>query len=141
MLVFFGYTSCPDVCPMDLQIIAGAMGELGKAGDRVQPVFITLDPQRDTSEIVAEYASHFYPKLIGLSGSRRQIAEAAHNYGVRSIRIINEDDPDNYIINHSALTYLLGPDGKFVAAFAHGTDHKILAAGILQHLSKAGKIL
>jgi protein SCO1/2 len=136
MLIFFGYTSCPDVCPIDLQIIAQAIDELGKAGDRVQPIFITVDPARDTPEIIAEYVSHFHPRLIGLTGTRRQTAEAALNYGVISMKIIDENDPDNYSINHSALTYLLGPDGKFVAAFDHGTDPKTLVTGILQHLTK-----
>ncbi len=136
MLVFFGYTSCPDVCPMDLQIIAQAMNELGEASDRLQPIFISVDPVRDTPDVVAEYASHFHPQLIGLTGSRRQTAAAARNYGVISMKIIDENDPGNYRINHSALTYLLGPDGKFVAAFDHGTDPEILASDILQHLVK-----
>jgi len=136
MLVFFGYTSCPDVCPMDLQIIAQALDELGKAGDRLQPIFISIDPARDTPEIVAKYASHFHPRLIGLSGSRRQTAAAARNYGVISMKFIDENDPENYSINHSALIYLLGPDGKFVAAFEHGTDLETLTAGIMHHLTK-----
>jgi protein SCO1/2 len=136
MLVFFGYTSCPDVCPMDLQIIAQALDELGKAGDRLQPIFISVDPARDTPEVVAEYASHFHPRLIGLTGSRQQTATAARNYGVISMKFIDENDPENYSINHSALIYLLGPDGKFVAAFEHGTDLETLAAGIMHHLTK-----
>ncbi len=136
MLIFFGYTSCPDVCPTDLQILARAMDELGKAGDRVQPIFITVDPGRDTPEVIGEYASHFHPRIIGLTGTRRQTAAAARNYGVISMKIINEDDPENYSINHSALTYLLGPDGKFVAAFDHGTDLETLISVILPHLTK-----
>ncbi len=136
MLVFFGYTYCPDVCPMDLQTIARAVDALGKAGDQVQPIFITVDPARDTPEVIAEYASHFHPRLISLTGTRQQIAEAARNYGVISMKIINQDDPENYSINHSALTYLLGPDGKFVAAFDHGTDLETLTSGILRHLTK-----
>jgi len=136
MLVFFGYTFCPDVCPMDLQIMARAIDILGQAGDRVQPIFITVDPHRDTAEVVAAYASHFHPRMVGLSGSRQQTAGAAWNYGVVSVRLVNEDDPENYSMNHSALIYLLGPDGRFAAAFDHGTDPEILAAGILQHLNQ-----
>ncbi len=135
MLVFFGYTFFPDVCPMDLQIIAQAMDELGKAGDRVQPIFITVDPARDTPEVMAEYAGHFHPRFIGLTGTHQQTATAARNYGVISMKIIDENDPGNYSINHSALTYLLGPEGKFVAAFDHGTDHETLTTGILRHLT------
>ena len=136
MLVFFGYTFCPDVCPMDLQIIAQALDELGKAGDRLQPIFISLDPARDTPGVVAEYASHFHPRLIGLTGTRQQTAMAARNYGVISMKIIEENDPEHYSINHSALTYLLGPDGKFVAAFDHGTNPETLTSVILLHLTK-----
>ncbi|MCP4387098.1 MAG: SCO family protein [Gammaproteobacteria bacterium] len=136
MLVFFGYTFCPDVCPMDLQIIAQTLDELGKAGDQVQPIFITVDPARDTPEVMAEYANHFHPRLIGLTGTRQQTAEAARKYGVISMKIIDQDNPESYSINHSALTYLLGPDGKFVAAFDHGTDLETLISGILQHLTK-----
>ncbi len=137
MLVFFGYTFCPDVCPMDLQIIAKAMDEMGQAGDRVQPIFISIDPARDTPEIIAEYARHFHPRLIGLTGSSRQTATAAWNYGAASMKIIHEDHPEEYTVNHSALTYLLGPDGRFVAAFEHNTDYQAMARGILQHLAEA----
>ncbi len=135
MLVFFGYTSCPDVCPMDLQIISRAMDELGEVADRVQPIFITVDPARDTPEVLAEYASHFHPRIIGLTGTRRQVADAAMNYGVISMKIINEDNPENYSINHSALTYLLGPDGKFEAAFDHGTDLETMISVMLPQLT------
>ncbi len=136
MLVFFGYTFCPDVCPMDLQIIAQAMDEMGKAGDRVQPIFISIDAARDTPEIIAEYASHFHPRLIGLTGSPRQTATAAWSYGAVSMKIIDENNPEEYTVNHSALTYLLGPDGRFVAAFEHNTDYQTMARGILQHLAE-----
>jgi len=139
MLVFFGYTSCPDVCPMDLQIIAQVIDELGEAGDRLQPIFISVDPARDTPEVVAQYASHFHPRLIGLSGSRQQTAAAARNYGVISMKIIDETNPGNYSVNHSALTYLLGPDGKFVAAFDHGTDTEAMTSVILLHLARPVK--
>jgi len=134
MLIFFGYTYCPDVCPMDLQIMARAIDMLGSDGDRVQPIFITVDPQRDTREVVGTYVNHFHRRFIGLTGSGKQIARAARNYGVISIKIIDESDPENYSVNHSALTYLLGVDGRFVAAFEHGMDPKALAEGILAHL-------
>ncbi len=137
MLVFFGYTFCPDVCPTDLQIMAQAMDEMGEAGNKVQPIFISIDPVRDTPEIIAEYAGYFHPRLIGLTGSSRQTATAAWNYGAASMKIIHEDKPEEYTVNHSALTYLLGPDGRFVAAFEHNTDFQTMARGILQHLAKA----
>ncbi len=136
MLVFFGYTFCPDVCPTDLQVMAQAMDEIGEDGDKVQPIFISIDPARDTPEITGEYASYFHPRLIGLTGSSQQTATAAWNYGATSMKIIHEDHPEEYTVNHSALTYLLGPDGRFVAAFEHNTDYQTMARGILQHLAE-----
>jgi protein SCO1/2 len=140
MLVFFGYTFCPDVCPIDLQIISRAVDALGEAGTKVQPIFITVDPERDTVEVLARYVSHFHPQLLGLTGTPEQVATAAQAYGVLYITAIDAMSPTDgegaqYLIDHSALTYLLGPDGRFRAAFLHNTDPKKLAAGILKHLN------
>jgi protein SCO1/2 len=139
MLVFFGYTFCPDVCPINLQIIGKAMDALGKPGHRVQPIFITVDPERDTPAVLARYVSHFHPRLLGLTGAPDQVAAAAQAYGVLYMKAIEESAPGQprsaeYLIDHSTFTYLLRPDGRFVAAFAHNTDPKKLAAGILKHL-------
>lgn len=139
MLVFFGYTFCPDVCPIDLQIIGKAMDALGKPGYRVQPIFITVDPERDTPAVLARYVSHFHPRLLGLTGTPEQVAAAAQAYGVLYMKAIEASTSANpkgaeYLVDHSAFTYLLGPDGRFVAAFAHNNDSKKLAAGILKHL-------
>lgn len=139
MLVFFGYTFCPDVCPIDLQIISRAVDALGAAGRKVQPIFITVDPKRDTLDVLARYVRHFHPRLLGLTGTPEQVATAAQAYGAFYMKAIDaratgEQEHAQYAIDHSALTYLLGPDGRFVAAFAHNTDPKKLAAGILKHL-------
>ncbi len=136
MLIFFGYTSCPDVCPTGLQQIALTIDALGEKGEQIQPVFITLDSLRDTPEVMAEYVRYFHPRIIGLTGDRQQIANAAMNYGVLSIKVIREGNPEDYTMNHSGLTYLLGPDGRFVTAFEHGANHKTMTAGILQYLVK-----
>ncbi len=140
MLVFFGYTFCPDVCPIDLQIISKAVDALGEAGTRVQPIFITVDPERDTVEVLARYVGHFHPRLLGLTGTPEQAAIAAQSYGVLYIRALDAmSDSDEahaqYLVDHSALTYLVGPDGRFLAAYAHGTDPKKLAAEISKHLT------
>lgn len=140
MLVFFGYTFCPDVCPIDLQIISKAVDALGEAGNRVQPIFITVDPERDTPEVLARYVSHFHPRLLGLTGTPEQVAVAAQAYGVLYIKAIDaavsgDREQAQYLMDHSALTYLLGPDGRFRAAFPHSTDPNKLAAGILKHLN------
>ncbi|MFQ6023988.1 MAG: SCO family protein [Acidiferrobacterales bacterium] len=140
MLVFFGYTFCPDVCPIDLQIISKAVDALGEAGTKVQPIFITVDPERDTVEVLARYVSHFHPRLLGLTGTLEQVATAAQAYGVLYMTAVDatsriDEEHAQYLIDHSALIYLLGPDGRFLAAFAHNTDPKRLAAGILKHLN------
>lgn len=80
LLVFFGYTFCPDVCPTELQVIATALRALGKAAARVQPIFITLDPERDSGEVLARYVRHIHPRLLGLSGTPEQIASAISNH-------------------------------------------------------------
>lgn len=139
MLVFFGYTFCPDVCPTDLQTIGAALDALGDAGKRVQPIFITLDPERDTAKVLARYVRHFHPRLIGLTGTPEQIALAAQTYGVIHVKVMQSKsrggaEDTGYVVDHSAIIYLLGPDGRFLAAYAHGTGPKQLAAGLSKHL-------
>ncbi|MDJ0958123.1 MAG: SCO family protein [Arenicellales bacterium] len=137
MLVFFGYTSCPDVCPIHLQSISRAMESLGKVGEKVQPIFITIDPERDT-ENLKEYVTHFHPNMVGLSGTPKQVAAAAQAYGAYFVKVRegSSKDPQSYLINHTAYIYLLGTDGRFRTAFESGTSVDNLVAGILQHLDE-----
>jgi len=145
MLVFFGYTYCPDVCPTDLRIIGDAMDMLGDAGESVQPLFITIDPERDTPEVLADFVANFHPRLLGLTGSKQQIASIANDYGVTFFKVFfppsvsvsddqseNTSDDDNaaYLVNHSAATYLMGPDGKFITYFPHATTPENMARQI-----------
>lgn len=140
MLVFFGYVSCPDVCPTDLQIIGAAVNALGEAGDRVQPIFVTLDPERDRPELLASYVRQFHPRFLGLRGSPEQVALAAQTYGVIYMKAAVQPREGKsagnafYLLDHSVYIYLLGPDGRFLAAFSHGIDPKQLAAGIAKHM-------
>ena len=83
MLIFFGYTHCPDICPTDLLVMSQALDMLGAAGERVQPIFITIDPERDTPRVMAEFVAHFHPRLVGLTGAPEQVAAAAEVYRVR----------------------------------------------------------
>lgn len=135
MLVFFGYTSCPDVCPTDLQTIGAALKALGKAGKWVQPIFVTVDPERDTAEDLARYVTHFHPRFLGLTGTPDEVALAAQNFGAIYVKTLSGEG--RYTIDHSAFIYLLGPDTRFRAAFAHGIEPARLAAGIAKHLKGA----
>jgi protein SCO1 len=115
MLVYFGYTFCPDVCPTTLTNVADALDKMGAKADRVQPLFITVDPKRDTPEVVKRYAAAFGPRFVGLTGSPEQIAAAAKAYRVYYAEHRTGPGPDDYSMDHSSVLYLMGPDGKFVA--------------------------
>lgn len=140
VLLFFGYTYCPDVCPTTMQIIADTMEELGDGGARfVQPLFISVDPERDTPESLADFISHFHPKIIGLTGSKENILTAADHYGASFVKVFTPptigsgedvDPKKDYLINHSAATYLMGPDGKFITYFPFGVTTEEMTKGI-----------
>jgi len=115
MLVFFGYTTCPDVCPTTLQTITSAMDELGSDAAKVTPIFITVDPDRDTPAAMKAYAANFTPRLVMLSGSPDAIASAAKLYRIYYKKVGEGAD---YSMDHTALIYLMGPDGSYLAHFA-----------------------
>lgn len=136
MLVYFGYTYCPDICPTDLYIMSQALEQIGPAADKIQPVFITVDPERDTPDLLKEYVANFHPNLTGLSGSEAQIRKAAKAYRVHRVRVPQPDsDPDEYLVNHSSLTYLMGPDGNFVSLIPHGTSSERMAEILAKYVS------
>ncbi len=134
MLVYFGYTNCPDICPTDLQVLSQAMDILGPAGKNVQPIFIAIDQQRDTPKALADYVGHFHPRLVGLTGTKAQISAAAKAYDVHAEMVQDKKESAKYFINHTALTYLIGPGGNGIATFDHGTKSDEMAAAILKHL-------
>jgi cytochrome oxidase Cu insertion factor (SCO1/SenC/PrrC family) len=134
MLLFFGFTYCPDICPTELQVMAAALDELGSAGGDIQPIFVTVDPERDTPDVMANYVGNFGTRFTGLTGSPRQIAEMAATYRVFYAKQDNPKDPKNYLMDHSAIIYLMGSDGKFLKHFSYSTDAKALAAGLKQAL-------
>jgi protein SCO1/2 len=121
MLVFFGFTHCPDICPAELQVMSATLDELGPKAAQVVPVFITLDPERDTQGVVAEYVKNFAPGFVGLTGSPEAIAEAAKAYRVAYSKFQEDKTTSDYSIDHSALVYLMGPDGNYITHFAYGT--------------------
>jgi protein SCO1/2 len=122
MLVFFGYTNCPDICPAGLQVMSAALDKLGHRGDDIVPVFITLDPEHDTQQRLAAYVKSFHPRLVGLTGSDSDIAAAAKAYRVFYQKVPDEKDPARYTLDHSAIFYLMGKDGALVAPIPYTTD-------------------
>lgn len=116
-LVFFGFTHCPDICPTTLAYMASVLDLLGPEADRVAPLFITVDPARDTVPVMAEYVSAFHPRLMGLTGSEAQVAEATRNFRTWYERMDDEDAPDGYMMAHAGHIYLMRPDGQFETAF------------------------
>src|SRR5262245_7064260 len=123
MLVFFGFTHCPDICPAELQVMSESLEALGPEADKVVPIFITLDPERDTPAVMGEYVKNFGPRFVGLTGSPEAIAEAAKAYKVAFSKFLPErqEDNQNYNVDHVAIAYLMDPDGKYVEHFAYGT--------------------
>jgi cytochrome oxidase Cu insertion factor (SCO1/SenC/PrrC family) len=135
MLVFFGFTSCPDVCPAGLQLISAALEKIGPKADRITPLFITLDPERDTPEKVASYVKNFNPRLVGLSGTPEEIANVAKAYRVYYQKVPAEGGaPGNYSLDHSSIIYLMDPNGEYVAHFTPTTTVEQLTAGLDKNL-------
>ncbi len=122
MLVYFGFTYCPDICPTDLQAIGLALDKLGKDGESVQPLFITVDPERDTTEHLAQYVPMFHPRLIGLTGSAEAIRKAADAYKVYYAKIALGKTADDYTVDHTAFIYLMDRDGNYLGFFPPGTS-------------------
>lgn len=115
-LIYFGFTFCPSVCPTELQKITLAMDALGKAGDSVQPVFITIDPERDTVPVMREYVKLFHPRLVGLTGSREQIDATIGAYRVYAAKV-QEEGMSDYTMDHSSFIYLMSPDDRLLAIY------------------------
>ena len=130
MLVYFGYTFCPDVCPTTLNAIADAMDRLGPAADRIQPVFITVDPKRDTPAAMKAYAAAFGPRIEGLTGTPEQIAAVAKAYRVYYAEHRTGPGPGDYAMDHSSVLYLMGPDGTFVAPLRADATGQEMAASL-----------
>lgn len=135
MLVFFGFTHCPDICPAELQVMSAALDELGPKANDVIPIFITLDPERDTPQAVTDYVRNFGQRFVGLTGSPEQVAAAAKAYRVTYSKFQEEGaKPDDYTIDHVALVYLMGKDGEYLANFAYGTPAAKMAEALRRYL-------
>lgn len=145
MLVFFGYTFCPDVCPATLTEIGYVLDILGSEGEQVTPVFITVDPERDTPENLKEYLSYFHPRIVGLTGTLGQVKAATKAYKIFFAKAPAEqthahetggDQPHDhdYDMKHMAMIFLMGPDGVYRAHFSGNSDARTMAAKIQEFL-------
>lgn len=136
--LYFGYTSCPEVCPTALVLLAQAVSQLTPAEQaKVSGLFITLDPERDTLDVLKAYVPHFHPSFTGLTGTPDEIARAARQYGVRYMK----QKPDGnglYSVDHSTSTYLIAPNGKLAATLPHGASPQQTADRIRALLSASG---
>jgi cytochrome oxidase Cu insertion factor (SCO1/SenC/PrrC family) len=127
LLIYFGYTACPDVCPTTLSAVAGAMARLGPKADRVQPLFITVDPAHDTPSVIGPFVAAFSSRLIGLTGSAAALRSAERAY-----HVIVRSGPDG--IDHSAVLYLMAPDGAFLAPLPANSDAATIATDLTHYL-------
>lgn len=133
-LVFFGFTHCPDICPTAVTDIAAALDQLGLLAKKVQPLFITVDPERDTPSVLADYFNALDKRFLGLTGTPEQIAAVAKAYRAYYKKTPQGDD---YTVDHTAIIYVMGPDGRFVAHFTPQTGPDRMAAKLRELLSNA----
>jgi protein SCO1/2 len=119
-LVFFGFTHCPDICPTTLAYMAQVMDLLGPDAVQVTPIFITVDPTRDTSEVMAAYVQAFHSRMVGLTGTDSQVAKAAGNFRVWFERSEDATAPDGYMMAHAGHIYVMAPDGRFIDVWLEG---------------------
>ncbi|KAJ8898986.1 hypothetical protein K2173_008488 [Erythroxylum novogranatense] len=134
-VMYFGFTHCPDICPDELQKLASSVDKIKeKAGIEIVPVFISVDPERDTVEQVREYVKEFHPKLVGLTGNPEEIKKAARAYRVYYMKTAEEDS--DYLVDHSIVMYLMGPDMQFVKFFGKNNDVDSLTDGIIKEIKQ-----
>ena len=126
-LILFGFTFCPDICPNTLATFSSALELLGKDAEKVKPIFVTVDPARDTPENLKLYLIHFHKNFDGLTGSLAQIEHVKKIFRIYAVKS-QQDEPNtqNYLMDHSAVGYLLGPDGKYITFFRYGAEAEVI---------------
>nr|GMC95397.1 protein SCO1 homolog 1, mitochondrial isoform X1 [Ipomoea batatas] len=139
IMLYFGFTHCPDICPDELQKLAEAIDKIkSKSGLEVVPVFISVDPERDTVEQVREYVKEFHPNLIGLTGNPEEIKKAARAYRVYYMK--TEEEGSDYLVDHSIVMYLMDPKMEFVKFFGKNNDVDSLADGVIKEIKQYKKV-
>ncbi len=136
-LIFFGYTNCPDVCPTTLFEAAGWLKALGDDADKVAIYFVTVDPERDTKEVMSDYVSAFDPRIRGLTGDLDKVKAMLESYAVYYKKVPDPDDADSYSMDHTATVYLMKKGGDFFGTIAYGEDTDIAIAKIKRLLKKS----
>lgn len=136
-LVYFGYTFCPDICPVELQNIGAALdiagGRDGAGAGDIQALFITIDPERDTKELLAGYMKDFHPRIRALTGSSEEIAVAAKAFRVYFSKVKGSPGAENYLMDHSNIIYLMGRDGEFLTHFGFGAQPEEIAGALRKY--------
>lgn len=134
LLVFFGFTNCPDVCPRSLAEVAQVMDDLGPEAAKVQPLFISIDPERDRRLGLAAFTAAFHPAIIGLAGDAAQTTAAADSFRIHFAREDDAAAPDGYTMSHSPALYLIGPEGDWLRQFPYGTPASDILADLRSRL-------
>ena len=136
-LLYFGYTFCPDLCPTNLLTMAEALESLGPDGERVQPLFVTVDPERDGLPALRDYMAHFGPRFLALRGTPAQTRAVLKAWRVHRRKVPAEAgaDADDYLVDHATITFLMGPDGKFRTLFPHDTRTEKMTATLRRYLA------
>jgi protein SCO1/2 len=130
MLVFFGFTNCPDVCPSGLQTLTVALDKLGDKANKLSTLFITVDPERDTQQALADYIKSFHPSIEGLTGTPDEVKAAVKAYRVYAVKVPDATDPSRYNIDHSSFFYFMNANGEYAKHFPHSTEANALADAI-----------
>ena len=134
-LIYFGYTNCPDVCPSAMVTMNQALAQMGPKAERVQPLMISVDPERDTPAVLREYVSYFHPRLVGLTGTPEMIERVTQNFRIRYEKVRLPDDPPGvYRMDHSAGIYFMGPGGRFLVKFAYSATAEQMAQRMLDFI-------
>lgn len=135
VLLYFGYTTCPDVCPTDLMAIGQLIRSLGADGEEVQPLFVTLDPERDTRDVLRAYAASFHPRFVSLTGTEAEVRRVATSYKV-FFEKVTPPGASIYLIDHAAFVFLLDRDGRYAGLFPPGTPPERMAVMVRELLPR-----
>jgi protein SCO1/2 len=134
-LVYFGFTMCPVICPAGLQKMANTLNELDEDADRIQPIFITVDPERDTPDVLRQYVKQFHPRLVGLTGTPADIESIKKAYRVFATKVEDENLSD-YTMDHSTFTYLMGPENQLMSLYRDSDTAESIASDIKSKIGK-----